>query len=170
RRRAALWPVRQAVESGRGGDSLANESQRMHRAPGEPMRKTAPRPPSASRPAWIDGTVALDIKASPALAPVRPMGSRPETLSGRSRTRGASGRRVAKPSGAGRGLGLGLGVLAVALAGGAYHWLRGRPAVPGVDEAAVDPSKAQVGALTQALVETQVQLALRDLEDKNYDK
>src|SRR5262249_20550561 len=102
--RAALWHVRQAVESGRGGDSLANESQRMHRAPGEPMRKTAPLPPSASRPAWIDGTVALDIKSSPELAPVRPMGSRPETLSGRSRTQGASGRRLAQPSGTGPGL------------------------------------------------------------------
>src|SRR5262249_59587582 len=90
--------------------------------------------------------------------------------SGRSRTQAASGRPVAKPSGAGRGLVFGLGVLAVALAGGAYHWVRGRPAVRGVDEAAVGPSKAQVGALTQALVETQVQLALRDLEDKNYDK
>src|SRR5262249_62296576 len=106
RRRAALWPVRQAVESGRGGDPLANESQRMHRAPGEPLRKTAPLPPSASRPAWIDGTVALDIKSSPDLAPVRPQGPRSETLSGRSRTQVASGRRVARPSGAGRGPGL----------------------------------------------------------------
>src|SRR5262249_50125584 len=89
--------------------------------------------------------------------------------SGRSRTQAASGRPVAKPSGAGRGLVFGLAVLALGLVGGAYYWLRGRPAVPAVDEAAVDPSKAQVGALTQALVETQVQLALRDLEDKNYD-
>jgi serine/threonine protein kinase len=169
--RAALWHVRQAVESGRGGDSLANESQRMHRGPVEPLRKTAPLPPSASRPAWIDGTVALDIKSSPDIVPARPKGSRPDTLSGHARTQGASGRRTVRPPGTARGLVFaGLGVIAIGLAGGAYYWLRGRPAVPRMDEASVDPSKAQVGALTQALVETQVQLALRDLEDKNYEK
>jgi hypothetical protein len=173
--RAALWHVRQAVESGRGGDStLADESQRLHRAPGraEPLRKTAPLPPSASRPAWIDGTVALDVKFSPDLAPVREAASRSQTLSGRSRTQ--VDQAAKRREGAGRGhvpLFAGLGLALVGLAGGGYYWMRMHPlASPSPDTSPVDPAKAQVGALTQALAETQVQLALRDLEDKNYEK
>jgi hypothetical protein len=64
-----------------------------------------------------------------------------------------------------------LGLLAVVGLGLGYVVLnRARPAPPQASPPtpASDASKAQVGALTQALVESQLKLAERDLEDKNY--
>jgi serine/threonine protein kinase len=59
------------------------------------------------------------------------------------------------------------GVLVILLGAvaGAWLWLRRPPELPAGSDGA---ASQQVGVLTQALVATQVQLAARELEDKNY--
>ncbi len=119
----------------------------------------------------LEATISHDRKANRAETPG--VSQRATRLSGEHRA-GASGsvraparsvrlkasrRRSALPVAAGALL------LAVAAAVGGWLWLRTPPELPsGADGAA----RQQVGVLTQALVATQVQLAARELEDKNY--
>ncbi len=166
--RAALSVARTALAGGRGPDaSLAEESQRALRAAGNRSQPVFRSSGSGSHPGYVEGTVALDM--SP-VAKGRE-GTRPgaPTLSGSTPTvRGRSGR--IRPVRRGRAPVLLAGLSAVFLAGlaaGVYQvWMR-KPTAPSPPPASSLPS-SEVSALTQALVETQLQLASRDLEDKNY--
>ena len=111
-------------------------------------------PPLPDRVRAPDGTIAPTVRRPgappvvvPPPAPVRPV-----------ITAGATRRRSAAPLLAASGLGI---LALVAVAG---LWVRRSP------EPAPTPSAAaaQVGQLTEALVSTQVQLARRELDDKNY--
>ena len=111
-------------------------------------------PPLPDRVRAPDGTIAATVRRPgappvvvPPPAPVRPV-----------ITAGATRRRSAAPLLAASGLGI---LALVAVAG---LWVRRSP------EPAPTPSAAaaQVGQLTEALVSTQVQLARRELDDKNY--
>jgi len=167
--RAALSVARQALEAGRGPNAtLAGESQRALREAlqTEPPRSTpdAGAPP----PSFVHGSTALDLEVAPA-----PRSAKlPRTLGGSSRGPVEVG-RAAKAAARSSVLPLvfgGLGLLAVIGLGLGYVvFLRARPAaVPAPATPSSDASKAQVGALTLALVESQLKLAERDLEDKNY--
>ncbi len=113
-------------------------------------------------------TGALDMgrpDASPRLPPPAP------TLSGQAATRieRVAGRRSARLAPARRGRPtaalLGLGALAAAgLTAGGYFWVRAQR--PPTEAGFADPDRAE--ALTQALVQTQLKLASRELADKNY--
>jgi serine/threonine-protein kinase len=167
--RAALSVARQALEAGRGPNAtLAGESQRALR---EAMKIEPPKsaPDASAPPAFVHGSAALDV----AVAPPAPRSSKlPRTLASRVPLEvdlGHSAKAAARSSVLPLALG-GLGLLAVVGLGLGYVVLtRARPAAaPASPTPTSDASRAQVGALTLALVETQLKLAERDLEDKNY--
>ena len=165
--RAALGVVRQAVEAGRGDASLAEERQRAN----EDVRKSESSQrfsPAGSKASWTHGNVALDPAPTTEPRPTPP--SRTLTLSGRAPTQSG---RPARPAPGRRGalVPAGLGLVLLASLGGAYwYWSGSRPAVqaPTSSPSPSDVASAQVGALTEALVESQIELALKNLEDKNW--
>jgi tetratricopeptide (TPR) repeat protein len=176
--KTALSIARTALAGGADPDaSLAEESQRASRAAGNRADPPVFRSTSSgsgsgsgSHPGYVEGTVALDM--SP-VAKSRE-GSRPtvSTLSGSASThvpRGRSGRVRPVPRKPAPLLTIVLGAaLLLGLAGGAYMVLlrtREAPSTP----VPAPSGNAEVSALTTALAETQLQLAMRDLEDKNYD-
>ena len=169
--RAALSVARQALDSGRGPDaSLAEESQRALKNASQRLDPVfRPPPPSASRPpAFVEGTVALDM-SRPDASP-RPL-AQPPTLSGHAATKVERRGDRPRPAPAGRrgmpsGVLLGTGFVLAALAAGGVLWTRSRPSPPVAKPPGADAMKT--AALTRALVETQLELASRDLEDKNY--
>jgi tetratricopeptide (TPR) repeat protein len=174
--KTALSIARAALASGSDPDaSLAEESQRAIRAAGNQPERPIFRSSSTgsgSHPGYVEGTVALDM--SP-VAKSRE-GSKPtvSTLSGSAPTQVRRGRSAGvrpaprKPAPL---VTLGLGAaLLLALAGGAYMaLLRRHEPPPASPPAPASASSSEVSALTTALAETQLQLAMRDLEDKNYD-
>jgi tRNA A-37 threonylcarbamoyl transferase component Bud32 len=114
----------------------------------------------------VEGSLARDVARARAPRPLLPA-----TLLGRARTHiDASAGRAAAPVGvpsrvavyAAGGL-----LLVLAAAGGAYWWST-VPTGPGERDDAEDVATQQVGALTQALVGTQLELARRNLADKDY--
>jgi serine/threonine protein kinase len=167
--RAALSVARQALEAGRGPNAtLAGESQRALR---EAMKIEPPKsaPDASAPPPFVHGSAALDVDPAPSATR---SGQLPRTLSGRGPAEvdpGRSAKAAARASVVPLVLG-GLGLVAVVGLGLGYIILtRARPAaLPASPTPSSDASRAQVGALTQALVETQLKLAERDLEDKNY--
>ena len=182
--RAGLSVARQALDSGRGIDaSLAEESQRAHREASERLDPVFKPPPSTSRPAaFVEGTVALDMSrpdatprppdATPRPPDATPRSPLPRTLPAHALIRGdgSAGRRRAPSARPHRGLPAAalIGVMGLLLAGlavGGLFWIRERslssPPAPSGDAAKTE-------ALTQALVKSQLKLASRDLEDKNY--
>jgi serine/threonine protein kinase len=168
--RAALGVVRQAMEAGRlETATLAEESQRAHEdaRKGDSQRILGP---SASQPPWIEGSGALD--PAPAPEPRPSQGSRPQTLSGRAPTEPSGHRRASahRPSLRPRAAGVILALLGAAAAV-FWYWRPPRPtgSEPHAEGTpAADVSRAEVGALTEALVESQIELALKNLEDKNW--
>jgi serine/threonine protein kinase len=164
--RAALGVVRQAFDAGRADTaSLAEESQRA----AEEARMDASQrglPPAASRPPWVEGSVAYE----PAPEPRPASGRGAPTLSGRAPTHAPRRRRSRSL----RGLPVAAAVLLLAGAGTASYlfWIRpSRPPAPvptPAPERAPDPARAEVGALTEALVESQIELAVKNLEDKDW--
>jgi tetratricopeptide (TPR) repeat protein len=167
--RAALSVARQALEAGRGPNAtLAGESQRALR---EALKIEPPRsaPDASAPPPFVHGSTALDVD----VAPPAPRSARlPRTLAGRGPVEvdpSPTAKAVARSSIVPLVLG-GLGLVALVGVGLGYVvFTRARPApLPASPTPTADTSRAQVGALTQALVETQLKLAERDLEDKNY--
>jgi serine/threonine protein kinase len=177
--RAALAVVRQALQAGRGETAtLAGESQRASEA----MRKNDSQPGGLPvlRASWVEGSAALDPRAAAPPLP-RPVssGRLAPTLSGRTPTHvetSGSGRRprlsVPRRDAGSRRLWPSLALLAlVAVAGGAVFFMRALFMPPSSSSSAApspDAARAQVGLLTAALVQTQLELAEKDLEDKNY--
>jgi tetratricopeptide (TPR) repeat protein len=159
--RAALALAHQALEAGRGPEAtLADESHRALRAAGksDPSRAKAPPPRPPAPPSYVEGTVALDVAAAP------PKPTRPSDTARPSRTDRVQGRPAPPPSR--RGLYVAVGAVGLALALGAVVVFR--PRAPDPTPSPSTAGASEVSALTQALVETQLQLAVRDLEDKNY--
>jgi serine/threonine protein kinase len=196
--RAALSVARQAVDGGRGSDAtLAEESQRALKDASEragplsrpgtdsdsgPGTRPGPRTGSgsgsgagarrAARSGYVDGTIALDMnRPDPTPRP----STLPPTLSGQTPTQldRGSGRRRAPvraptPHRFTMTAAALIGLTGLALAGlavGGLFWLRTQPALAPAEPGAAD---ARTEVLTRALVETQLKLASRDLEDKNY--
>jgi len=174
--RAALSIAREAVEGGRGPDaSLAEESQRALRAAGnrvDPVfRSSSSASGSGSHPGYVEGTVALDM--SPVAKPREGSRSGPSTLSGSAPTqipRGRSARIRPAPREPGSAVLLGGGALVLLglAAGGYLLWARSYATAVAVPASPPSTASSEVNALTQALAETQLQLARRDFEDKNY--
>jgi serine/threonine protein kinase/Tfp pilus assembly protein PilF len=176
--KTALSIARTALAGGADPDaSLAEASQRASRAAGN-----QPDPPvfrssstssgsgSGSHPGYVEGTVALDMSpVAKSRGGSKPAGS---TLSGSASThvpRGRSGRVRPVPRKPAPLLTIVLGAaLLLGLVGGAYMVLLRKHEAPETPSPAPS-SNAEVSALTTALAETQLQLAMRDLEDKNYD-
>jgi len=169
--RAALGLVRQAVEAGRvAAATLAEESQRANEESRKDGSARGLPPPAPARAPWVEGSSAL-VPAAEA-RPTTPPRTAPTTLSGRAPTNPGA-RRVEGPrDGRGRVLPIVLGFVALFLVGGgiAFWQQMGRPgAAPAAGApAAGDASRAEVGALTEALVDSQIELALKNLEDKNW--
>ena len=167
--RAALSVARQALEAGRGPNAtLAGESQRALR---EAMKMEPPKSAmdASAPPPFVHGSAAFDMDVAPS---AHRSGKLPRTLAGRQTVEvgpGRAARKAARSSILPLALG-GLGLLIVAGLGFGYMVLtRLRPAATSATATpGSDTSRAQVGVLTQALVESQLKLAERDLEDKNY--
>jgi cytoskeletal protein RodZ len=125
-------------------------------------------PDASAPPAFVHGSAALDMSVAPAAR-----SHLPGTLTGRTTTQfspGSSARAVRRTSRRPLLLGGALGLLVVGGLGVSFLlWTRSQPApAPASPSPTPDAARAQVGALTQALVETQLKLAARDLDDKNY--
>jgi tetratricopeptide (TPR) repeat protein len=94
------------------------------------------------------------------------------TLSGRAATEPPGRRRATQNiSPVDRATRVALLLLLVAGAAYLYSWLARTPGAevpPGTEPGASDSTRAQVGALTEALVESQTELATKHLEDKNW--
>ncbi len=167
--RAALSVARQALEAGRGPNAtLAGESQRALREAmkGEPP-KTAPD--ASAPPPFVHGSAALDVAPAP---PASRSARLPRTLAGRAPLE-VDPRVAAKAAARSSVVPLFLGALGLVIVIGlglAYVVLsRAHPAAsPASPVPTSDASRAEVGVLTQALVQSQMKLAERDLEDKNY--
>jgi tRNA A-37 threonylcarbamoyl transferase component Bud32 len=122
----------------------------------------------AATRAATKGAAALDLKPPARPAPSRGVrGAR--TLSGRARTE--AGQREAAPAGVAPSrwpLYVGAAVVVAALAGVGVVSMRSRVAPSPATAAPVDMTTEQVGALKEALVGNQVELARVDLENKDY--
>ena len=163
--RVALGWAQQAIAAGRGAASLAEESQRAN----EDVRKNESSQrlsPSGSKPPWVEGNVALDPTPAPEARPSPP--PRPPTLSGRSPTQ--TGRPPRRPP-ARRGsfVPMALGFVVLAALGGVYgYWSATRPPVPAPAASASPTDVSREEALTDELVDSQIELAEKNLEDKNW--
>ena len=169
--RAALGVVRQAYEAGRlETATLAEESQRAHE---DARRNDSQRiaSPSSSRPPWLEGSVAHDPTPVSLPDPRSESSPRPVTLSGLATTQPAGRRRTSRRPASFVPWAAGVAFL-VLVAVGAFSWYSRLPRTAGMEPAtapdAADPSRAEVGALTAALVDSQIELAMKNLEDKNW--
>jgi serine/threonine protein kinase len=162
--RAALLLVRQAVGAGRAATATLESEAALAaadtKAKDASYRSPGTKPPSTMRPkSGPPRPVDTDdeTRAAPRaemFTETRRPSSRPPTL-----------RPQPKPSSS-AGLWIGVGVLVLAaLAGGGWLLLRPKPAPAPVTSQAED---AKMAALSAVLVSTQLQLAKRDLEDKNW--
>jgi tetratricopeptide (TPR) repeat protein len=139
-------PVPAAVASSTGTPSPSGVS-----AP-RPAKRPASPPPLPDRARAADGTIAPTVHR----AGVPPVVARSPSAA-RSGAASRQGRRLALVLAAS---GLGLSTLVAV----AFLWARRTPAPAPAPSAPA----AQVGQLAEALVATQVQLAQRELDDKNY--
>jgi eukaryotic-like serine/threonine-protein kinase len=173
--RDALRKVREALASGEytpAGDADAT----MVEVASDPAAPTMMAPgtvldPSAAARAATKGAAALDLTA---MAPPSETLKGAKTLNGRARTRmspaGApAGAPAATPAAASSRWPVYVGAAAVlvVVAVGVVLALRGR-AVPTATPTPTDVNAEQVGALKDALVGNQVELARVDLENKDY--
>ncbi len=138
-----------------------------------PARPTRPEPPplpptaAPTLPAGAFETSAPPVPPRPRVPAPRPMASTPALRSSPPTLPSGSvppvGRRTRRPLVIWAGVAvLGLAAASVAL------WLRGRNVPVPVPAASPSAPSAAVSALTRELVRKQVQLARRELEDKNY--
>jgi tetratricopeptide (TPR) repeat protein len=123
-------------------------------------RPAAAPPPGAG--ARVMGAVALDSLRAPEAAPERTRRV-PRTLSGRSSTNVGSSRRPLTRSRWPIYAAAVVGLLAIA----AGYWILARTPPPAAGAESAQTGQ-QIGALTEALVANQVQLARKKLTDKNY--
>jgi serine/threonine protein kinase/tetratricopeptide (TPR) repeat protein len=176
---AALGLARQAIEGGRADRTTLAEEQRASKEGRKNDSSRGGMAPPIPRDPWVEGNVALDPGSVP--PPARPnpgsSGRLSPTLSGRAPTyaerngvRGPGRPKSTSPLvwlwvGAFGGL-----LLLVAGAGGYFYFGSPPPGLPSAPPPVPtpDPAKAEVGALTAALIETQTELASKDLENKNY--
>ena len=171
--RDALRKVREALASGEyslggeaGGtlaDGVTDPSAPTVMAPGTVMA------PHAAERAATSGAAALDLTraATPAAETLK---GNAKTLSGRSRTR-TSPPPAAPMEEAPRSrwpVYAGAGAVALVLVAGAVVALKGRGTPAPTPLPAADANAAQLGALKEALVGNQVELARVDLENKDY--
>ena len=191
--REALARARRAIREGRGASTLEAEGVIGIAAPksASDSFKSLPvktRPPIPSNQ-QIEGTLAVD-SARPASTPAStprpvaagaptprpPATSRPGSSSPKMHPREGSVSGSGRPTTPARSLRptpprsrlpiyLAGGAVVAILGAGTVFFLGHRPEAPAPSPSAAD---TQVGALTEALVSTQVELAKRDLDDKNY--
>jgi tetratricopeptide (TPR) repeat protein len=166
--RDALRKVREALASGQYSVSADDaEATASEAAPVDLGAPTMMAPPgttmdAASRRATT-GATALDLKRRPVVAPT--LHGAP-TLSGHAPTEMGED-RFEEPAASRWPLYAGVGVLVAAVAGAGVVVLRSR-STTAPPPAAADVTSEQVGALKQALVGNQVELARVDLENKDY--
>jgi serine/threonine protein kinase len=193
--REALALAQRAIKEGRGASTLAAEAAAGLAAPksaSDSFKSISPRsrPIIPSNQQLTEGTIAVGSKPrsgvpapSPTLptakpaAPPAPSSTPPSRPAPPARTATSPPSRSGRPapsSGPPRPapvkasrlpIILGGLLFVAALGAGAYFLL---PGIGGPASPAPSGSDARVGALTDALVSTQVELAKRDLEDKNY--
>ena len=144
-------PTNRQFEDGTAGDAASRS--------GAPAAGTPPGPPAAKPPSSRPGS------PRPRVGPAAP--HRP-SRSGRSASSRSLRPRAPQPPSRVPILVGGILTLCAVLVGGGYYLLRSGSGAPA--PAPSGGTDARVGALTEALVSTQVQLAKRDLDDKNYEK
>jgi serine/threonine-protein kinase len=163
--RLALARARRSAVASRASGPKAATASPSSTAP--PVRPPLPAVPAASPPPLppharaADGTVppvvrrdgAPPIVAAPPAVPAAAFSPELDAT--------VPGRRRASPRGRLAAAGLGLAAVAAIVAG----LLSRRPSTPGPEPT---PASAQVGALKEALLASELQLARRDLEDKKY--
>ncbi len=160
--RDAVRAVRQVLAEGREEEATLESELGAHEAEAtlleapESARAPASRGPVERR---VVGAVALDSSRAPESERTKRV---PPTLTGRSSSQ--IGRRQPAPSRWPIYLGA---VLVPLLAAGAYFLLARASTTPTAG-ASGSGAGQQIGALTEALVANQVQLARKKLEDKNY--
>ncbi len=160
--RDAVRAVRQVMAEGREDEATLESELGPHAAeatlmePAVDGRRAASPGPVESR---VMGAVALDASRAPEPERTKRV---PATLTGRSSTQ-VGRRRPARPRWP---VYLGAAFVPVVLAG--LYFLLARPSTTAPTRATSSGAGQQIGALTEALVANQVQLARKKLEDKNY--
>jgi len=170
--RDALRKVREALASGEYSLAGVADGTVVDGGP-DPSAPTVMAPgtvmaPHAAERAATSGAAALDLSraATPAAETLK---GNAKTLSGRSRTRMSAppAGRVEEPPRSRWPVYAGAGAVALVLVAGAVVALKGRGTPAPTPPPAAD-SSAQLGALKEALVGNQVELARVDLENKDY--
>ncbi|HXB55352.1 MAG TPA: protein kinase [Vicinamibacteria bacterium] len=169
RLRDGVRAVRRAIAEGREWDtSLEDEMGPEH----QEMERAGSSAPLSGGERRVVGSTALDLARTPDPTTEKTRRS-PQTLPARSGSGSSLGRSRVPAAPASSRLPIYLGggfVLVLFVAAGIFYALyssrtpQGAPAPPATQDAA----KEQIGALTQALVGNQVELARKKLEDKNY--
>jgi hypothetical protein len=162
----AVRAVRTALDEGREGEATLDSEVgspeatvlEPRLAPRSSVRGPGSRPPSV-------GAVALDPSRQPE-PPNERTGRPTTTLSGRSSTQ-VDRARASLPQPR-YGLYAGAALAVVLFAGGGFYLFRALSARSTVATEASDAGDRQIGALTEALVDNQVQLARKKLGDKSY--
>jgi serine/threonine protein kinase len=172
--REALGQVRRALEKGRVQDAtLVVEDIETHDVDEDDAPAGAEATVVGTGPA-TDGSTALDTMPRPVSAKERtkrPSKTKPGDVADDMR---ATGSQPPQPAPASSGSMVPLALGAVVLLGGAagaWWWMnRGTPTPgPGATTAVTTPGgEGQLDVMREALVSTQVQLAERDFQDKNY--
>ncbi|HVR71389.1 MAG TPA: protein kinase [Vicinamibacteria bacterium] len=174
--RDAVRAIRRALRTGEDSaalQSLSGASTLSASRAGSPSQDEAPTYPPTSRSAAASRS-ALARQLDPSASGAAPEAAYAQTVLSQSQA-GASGSRsgsrsvrAAAPPPSRVPLMAGIGVLAVTAAGVAgFFVLRGSSAPP--PPASVAAGGDQLGALTEALVTSQLELARRNLDDKQYD-
>jgi serine/threonine protein kinase len=159
----AIRAVRNAIATGREAEATLDselDQPTVIVAEPDPAFRAGARPGPARQ---VVGAVALDSARSPEPVLERTRRS-PQTLTGRSSTQMNRGRSSSSawPVYAGGA------VVLLALVGGGVYFLKARAGSSAAETAAADRGQEQIGALTEALVANQVQLAQKKLDDKSY--
>src|SRR6267142_4698287 len=173
--RDALRKVREALASGEytlAGESADATLAQLVPDPTDPTAPTVMAPgtvlePHAAARAATKGAAALDLKGM-AATPAGETLKGSKTLNGRARTRmGPAAAPAAAAPSSRWPVYVGAAAVVVVVAVGGALALRGR-IVPTTALAPTDVTTEQVGALKEALVGNQVELARVDLENKDY--
>jgi serine/threonine-protein kinase len=165
RLRDAVRAVQRALAEGREWETTLEDEVGPELTAGEEAESTSLLAGGQRR---VVGSAALDLARAPDPTTEKTRRT-PQTLPARSGSGSALGRaRAPAPSRLPIYMGAGVVVLLVAAAG-LYSLFSTRPQPPvAAPLVTQDVAKEQIGALTQALVGNQVELARKKLEDKNY--
>jgi serine/threonine protein kinase len=167
RLRDAVRAVRRALAEGREWETTLEDEVGPELPEGEESGSTTPLAGGQRR---VVGSAALDLARAPDPTTEKTRRT-PQTLPARSGSGSGLGRaRASAPATSRLPIYMGAGVVVLLVAAAGLYALFSTHPQPSAAEPPVtqDVAKEQIGALTQALVGNQVELARKKLEDKNY--